>query len=226
MKYATKILLTTTLFTLYMSSVHAHLLAFNKLSPANKQAIVVTSFQLNKQQIIKEFHFRSKFFQVEKWMVSQKVVLADNHYYGAHAQAIQNMSQQKALQTGQAIEIDKEPPIHRLIDPMNKQTINGNNQENSTLNKINIAGFAAVSMCNAYASLHSSKKYTNLVPRFKAPLSLLQGMKPNNHHDSGYDLAQGVSFDCVYHSKKLKPISIKNKKALKMQHAPAKAKRG
>lgn len=230
MKHYKKVALATVLFSIYTGAANAHLLAFNKLSPTNKHAKVVTSFELNEQEIIKQFHFRSKFFEVEKWMVSQNVVLTDNHYHGQHANTVATKNQQKALQTHSEIEIDKDPVVHDLIDPFymtisNSSSNNGNTQQaNNAVNKINIAGFVAVSMCNAYSSINIKNNMQNLVPRFKAPLSFVQGMVPKNSDNSNYDLSQGIAFDCVYHTRAVKPIVRKRAKSIKALPSASKLK--
>lgn len=218
MKTTKKLIIATAIFSIYTGVANAHLLAFDKLTPANKTANVVTSFQLTEQEIVDQFHYRAKFFEGEKWMLSKNIQLVDNHYYGQHAQqiAVQKASQ-KSLQNNQA-DIDIIMPMHELVDPPYAKA------PNSPTNQLNITGLVAISMCNAYKSINIKNNTPNLVPKFKAPLSFIQGIDPNNNSNSQYKLSDGISFDCVYYSKKMKAISKDSIKALKAPHNVSKMK--
>ena len=240
MRTIKKLIIATAIFSIYTSVANAHLLAFDKLTPANKTANVVTSFQLTKQEIVDQFHYRAKFFEIERWMLSKNIQLVDNHYYGQHAQqmAAQRASQQSSqgsLQTNQG-DVDIIMGMHYLIDPAVANAPNNTtkmhylidpavaNAPNNTTNQLNIAGFVAVSMCNAYKSINIKNNTPNLVPKFKAPLSFIQGIDPKNKDISQYKLSDGISFDCVYYKQKSNSIYKEKIKAIKAPRSMSKHK--
>jgi len=193
------------------ANVNAHLLAFDKLTTNQKNITVVTSFEMNKEEIIEEFHLRSKYFEVEKWMMSQNILLDDNHFSGQHAEQIAST---KALATS-TVNVIEVPPIHDLIDPFNSRNQNSSANDNTPINKLNIAGFAAVSMCNAHASVNYKAKLPNLVPRFKGPQTLVDAIYSRGTKPITYELSHGLSFECVYVAKNIKPIYEKKRSSIK-----------
>ncbi|MEL0648846.1 hypothetical protein V6248_15570 [Pseudoalteromonas agarivorans] len=193
------------------ANVNAHLLAFDKLTTNQKNIRVVTSFEMNKEEIIEEFHLRSKYFEVEKWMMSQNILLDDNHFSGQHANQIAST---KALATS-TVNVIEVPPIHDLIDPFNSRNQNSSANDNTPINKLNIAGFAAVSMCNAHASVNYKAKLPNLVPRFNGPQTLVDAIYSRGTKPITYELSHGLSFECVYVAKNIKPIYEKKRSSIK-----------
>jgi len=193
------------------ANVKAHLLAFDKLTTNQKNITVVTSFEMNKEEIIEEFHLRSKYFEVEKWMMSQNILLDDNHFSGQHANQIAST---KALATS-TVNVIEVPPIHDLIDPFNSRNQNSSANDNTPINKLNIAGFAAVSMCNAHASVNYKAKLPNLVPRFNGPQTLVDAIYSRGTKPIKYELSHGLSFECVYVAKNIKPIYEKKRSSIK-----------
>ena len=193
------------------TNVNAHLLAFDKLTMDQKNITVVTSFEMNKEEIIEEFHLRSKYFEVEKWMMSQNISLDDNHFSGQHANQIAST---KALTTS-TVNIIEVPPIHDLIDPFNSRNQSSSANGNTPINKLNIAGFAAVSMCNAHASVNYKAKLPSLVPRFTGPQTLIDAIYSKGTKPMTYELSHGLSFECVHVAKSIKPILEEKRRSMK-----------
>ncbi|MEL0633568.1 hypothetical protein V6237_12360 [Pseudoalteromonas carrageenovora] len=193
------------------ANVNAHLLAFDKLTTNQQNIRVVTSFEMNKEEIIEEFHLRSKYFEVEKWMMSQNILLDDNHFSGQHANQIAST---KALASS-TVNVIEVPPIHDLIDPFNSRNQNSSANDNTPINKLNIAGFAAVSVCNAHASVNYKAKLPNLVPRFNGPQTLVDAIYSRGTKPITYELSHGLSFECVYVAKNIKPIYEKKRSTIK-----------
>lgn len=61
-----------------------------------------------------------------------------------------------------------------------------------------IAAMVGTSMCNSYALLHASSYPDGLTARFTAPSSFVDGLEAADGHHEYYDIAQGISFECVY----------------------------
>ncbi len=60
------------------------------------------------------------------------------------------------------------------------------------------ASVVAITTCNAYAVINNASFASALVPRFTAPASFTTGKKAAVEHHYLYEIAQSVSFDCVY----------------------------
>ncbi|WP_394392463.1 hypothetical protein [Shewanella woodyi] len=196
----------------------AHQLAFDKLTPSHKRMQTVVSFELNEEEIINQYHFRAKYFDIEKWMMSKNLVLKADHltngevaHHGVHT---------KQLQEPEVI-LDDQGGFHGAIDPFNKinnLTGNSGGEINTVVNRVNIAGLVAVSICNAYTSVNIKQASYHLTPKFIAPVSLLQGINPSTAELSDYSLSEGVKFSCVHPIDVAKPLpreSIKDVKQLK-----------
>jgi hypothetical protein len=215
-----KRILTLASLLLIAGGSSAHQLAFDKLTPGHKATRTVVSFDLDEQDIINEYHFRAKYFDIEKWMMSKNLVLRMDHL--ANVEVANHGVQTKQLQVPDVIEIeDQDENIHFTVDPYNKSNnltgISGG-EVNSVANRVNIAGLVAVSMCNAYASVNIKQASYHLTPKFIAPVSLLQGINPSTAELSDYSLSEGVKFNCVsqiVHARPLPKESIKDFKHLK-----------
>ncbi|MCT8988209.1 hypothetical protein [Shewanella phaeophyticola] len=144
--------------------------------------------------IIKEYHYRAQYFDIERWMLSKQLVLHNDHVVASDAQSIQV----KQLQQPD-LELEEYGGFHGVIDPFTK--LQGNNiattNLNSVTNRVNIAGLVAVSMCNAYASINAADKNNGLMPKFISPNSFLVGINPATANQSDYMLAEGIKFNCV-----------------------------
>jgi hypothetical protein len=191
----------------------AHQLAFDKLTPGHKATRTVVSFDLNEQDIINQYHFRAKYFDIEKWMESKNLVLKMDHL--ANVEIANHGVHTKQLQEPEVI-LDDQGGFHGTVDPFNKSnnlTGHSGGDVNSVVNRVNIAGLVAVSMCNAYASVNIKQDSYHLTPKFIAPVSLLQGINPSTAELSDYSLSEGVKFNCVsmtVHARPLPKESIKD----------------
>ena len=213
-----KRILTLASLLLIAGGSSAHQLAFDKLTPGHKATRTVVSFDLNEQEIINQYHFRAKYFDIEKWMESKSLVLKMNHL--ANVEIAHHGVHTKQLQEPEVI-VDDQGGFHGAIDPFNKSnnlTGHSGGEVNSVANRVNIAGLVAVSMCNAYASVNIKQASYHLTPKFIAPVSLLQGINPSTAELSDYSLSEGVKFNCVsqiVHARPLPKESIKDFKHLK-----------
>ena len=213
-----KRILTLASLLLIAGGSSAHQLAFDKLTPGHKATRTVVSFDLDEQDIINEYHFRAKYFDIEKWMMSKNLVLKMNHL--ANVEIANHGVHTKQLQEPEVI-LDDQGGFHGAIDPFNKSnnlTGHSGGEVNSVANRVNIAGLVAVSMCNAYASVNIKQASYHLTPKFIAPVSLLQGINPSTAELSDYSLSEGVKFNCVsqiVHARPLPKESIKDFKHLK-----------
>ncbi|MGX9461306.1 hypothetical protein ACWXWU_08690 [Shewanella sp. A14] len=196
---------TLTLMTLLscVGSVSAHQLAFNDLTPVNTAIKTEVTFELSEMDIVKQYHYRAQFFDIERWMLSKQVSLHNDH--AAVADGASQPMQTRLLQQPE-IEIEEYGGFHGVIDPFNKLQQSTNSPSlNTVANRINIAGLVAVSMCNAYAAINIKDENNNLMPKFIAPNSFLVGLNPATAQQSDYVLAEGITFSCVY-KKGLKPL--------------------
>ncbi|MEC4725792.1 hypothetical protein HWQ46_09575 [Shewanella sp. D64] len=213
-----KKILTLASLLLIAGGSSAHQLAFDKLTPGHKATRTVVSFDLNEQEIINQYHFRAKYFDIEKWMESQNLVLKMDHL--ANVEIANHGVHTKQLQEPEII-LNDQGGFHGAIDPFNKSnnlTGNSGGEVNSVVNRVNIAGLVAVSMCNAYASVNIKQASYHLTPQFIAPVSLLQGINPSTAELSDYSLSEGVKFNCVSqidHARPMPKESIKDFKHLK-----------
>ena len=213
-----KRILTLASLLLIAGGSSAHQLAFDKLTPGHKATRTVVSFDLDEQDIINEYHFRAKYFDIEKWMESKNLVLRMDHL--ANVEIANHGVHTKQLQEPEVI-LNDQGGFHHTVDPFNKsQNLTGHSggEVNSVVNRVNIAGLVAVSMCNAYASVNIKQDSYHLTPKFVAPISLLQGINPSTAELSNYSLSEGVKFNCVsqiVHARPLPKESIKDFKHLK-----------
>lgn len=213
-----KRILTLASLLLIAGGSSAHQLAFDKLTPGHKATRTVVSFDLNEQDIINQYHFRAKYFDIEKWMESKNLVLKMDHL--ANVEIAHHGVHTKQLQEPEVI-LNDQGSFHYMVDPFNKtQNLTGHSggEVNSVVNRVNIAGLVAVSMCNAYASVNIKQASYHLTPKFIAPVSLLQGLNPSTAELSDYSLSEGGKFNCVSMTVNAKPLpkeSIKDFKHLK-----------
>ncbi|MGI2171917.1 hypothetical protein ACROAE_17300 [Shewanella sp. MF05960] len=192
-------------------SASAHQLAFNELTPVSAAIKTEITFELSEMDMIKQYHYRAQYFDIEKWMMSKQLTLHNDH-----VAASQSMNTRQLLQP--EVEIDDLGGFHGVIDPFTKLQDNNVNSPdlNSVTNRINIAGLVAVSMCNAYASINIKDQNNNLMPKFIAPNSFLVGINPATAQQSDYRLTEGLTFSCVYKNV-LKPVVRDSVREIKLQ---------
>ncbi|QHS11680.1 hypothetical protein [Shewanella sp. Arc9-LZ] len=198
-----------------VGSASAHQLAFNELTPVSTAIKTEITFELSEMDMIKQYHYRAQYFDIEKWMMSKQLTLHNDHAAATHG-APQSMNTRQMQQP--EVEIDELGGFHGVIDPFTK--LQGNNVNspdlNSVTNRINIAGLVAVSMCNAYASINIKDQNNNLMPKFIAPNSFLVGIDPATAQQSDYSLSEGIKFSCVYKNV-LKPVVRDSVHDIKLQ---------
>ncbi|GGP49371.1 hypothetical protein GCM10009347_15550 [Shewanella algicola] len=195
------------------SSASAHQLAFNELTPVSAAIKTEITFELSEMDMIKQYHYRAQYFDIEKWMMSKQLVLHNDHVAASDAQSTQTKQLQQPI-----VELEEYGGFHGVIDPFTKlQDNNANSPDlNSVTNRINIAGLVAVSMCNAYASINIKDQNNNLMPKFIAPNSFLVGINPETAQQSDYRLTEGLTFSCVYKNV-LKPVVRDSVREIKLQ---------
>ncbi|WP_282110123.1 hypothetical protein [Shewanella algicola] len=195
------------------SSASAHQLAFNELTPVSAAIKTEITFELSEMDMIKQYHYRAQYFDIEKWMMSKQLVLHSDHVAASDAQSTQTKLLQQPI-----VELEEYGGFHGVIDPFTKlQDNNANSPDlNSVTNRINIAGLVAVSMCNAYASINIKDQNNNLMPKFIAPNSFLVGINPETAQQSDYRLTEGLTFSCVYKNV-LKPVVRDSVREIKLQ---------
>jgi hypothetical protein len=192
-------------------SASAHQLAFNELTPVSAAIKTEITFELSEMDMIKQYHYRAQYFDIEKWMMSKQLTLHNDHVAASQSMNTRQMQQPEA-------EIDELGGFHGVIDPFTKLQDNNVNSPdlNSVTNRINIAGLVAVSMCNAYASINIKDQNNNLMPKFIAPNSFLVGINPATAQQSDYRLTEGLTFSCVYKNV-LKPVVRDSVREIKLQ---------
>lgn len=192
-------------------SASAHQLAFNELTPVSAAIKTEITFELSEMDMIKQYHYRAQYFDIEKWMMSKQLTLHNDHVAASQSMNTRQMQQPET-------EIDELGGFHGVIDPFTKLQDNNviSPDLNSVTNRINIAGLVAVSMCNAYASINIKDQNNNLMPKFIAPNSFLVGINPATAQQSDYRLAEGLTFSCVYKSV-LKPVVRDSVREIKLQ---------
>lgn len=194
-----------------VGSASAHQLAFNELTPVSAAIKTEITFELSEMDMIKQYHYRAQYFDIEKWMMSKQLTLHNDHVAASQSMNTRQMQQPE-------VEIDDLGGFHGVIDPFTKLQDNNVNSPdlNSVTNRINIAGLVAVSMCNAYASINIKDQNNNLMPKFIAPNSFLVGINPATAQQSDYRLTEGLTFSCVYKNV-LKPVVRDSVREIKLQ---------